>query len=46
MCASCGCGKNVTPPQGLEQANWTGRPEDKYGKYDGVGGTNNPGNSK
>lgn len=43
MCDSCNCGTNAI---GLSQANTTGRPEDKYGKYDGVGGTNNPNTSK
>jgi hypothetical protein len=42
MCDACGCSSNAI---GLSQANMTGRPEDPYGKYDGVGGTNNPNTS-
>ena len=44
MCDSCGCKNNAI---GLGQAaGHDGRPQDKFGKYDGIGGTNNPGNSK
>ena len=42
MCVACGC---MDTAIGLEQANTTGRPEDKFGQYDGVGGTNNPNTS-
>lgn len=44
MCVECGCTSNSI---GLSQAsNRTGRPQDKFGKYDGVGGTNNPNTNK
>ena len=43
MCANCGCTSNGI---GLNNGNTVGKPEDLYGQYNGVGGTNNPGNSK
>ena len=43
MCDACGCASNAI---GIQNGNTSGRPEDKFGQYDGVGGTNNPNTSK
>lgn len=37
MCDDCGCSKTFI---GNSKGHETGKPQDPYGKYDGVGGTN------
>jgi hypothetical protein len=36
MCVSCGCNKSSV---GKLDETLTGKPQDPYGQYDGVGGT-------
>ena len=36
MCVECGCNANMV---GTPTKDLTGKPQDPYGQYDGVGGT-------
>ena len=37
MCVECGCNANMV---GKASDKLTGKPQDPYGQYEGVGGTN------